>query len=112
MHVSWVVGRLRICLLLGGLTVGAVAPRNAHATTPAGGDIAGSIRDSTNGTPLPNAEIGVKQGGQIVANASADQFGRFVVHGVPGGRYVVEVRLIGYKPDSQTVSVTEGSRAP
>ncbi|HLB09967.1 MAG TPA: carboxypeptidase regulatory-like domain-containing protein [Gemmatimonadaceae bacterium] len=111
MHVSWVGGRLRICLLLGGLTVGAVAPRDAHATTPAGGDIAGSIRDSTNGTPLPNAEIGVKQGGQIVANTSADQFGRFVVHGVPGGSYVVEVRLIGYKPDSQTVSVAEGARS-
>ncbi|MDB4909363.1 MAG: hypothetical protein JWO39_186 [Gemmatimonadetes bacterium] len=110
MYGSRVGGRLRSCLLLLGLTVGVVAPRQAHATPPAGGDIAGAIRDPTTGTPLPNAEVGVKQSGRIVANAEADQFGRFIVHGVPAGRYVVEVRLIGYKPDSQTVSVVEGSR--
>ena len=110
MHVSWVDGRLRVCLLLLALTVGLVTPLNAHATAPASGDIAGTIHDSTNAAPLPNAEVGVTQNGRIIANASADQFGHFVVHAVPTGSYVVQVRLIGYKPDSQTVKVAEGAR--
>ena len=110
MHVSWVGGRLRACLLLFGLAVGLVTPLDARATTLAGGDITGAIHDSTSATPLPNAEVGVTQNGRIIANASADQFGHFVVHAVPAGSYVVQVRLIGYKPESQTVKVAEGAR--
>ena len=110
MRVSCIVGRLRSCLLIIGLAASAVTPREALAATPAGGDIVGAIRDSTNAAPLPNAEVGVTQGGRIIANASADQFGHFVVHGVPAGSYIVQVRLIGYKPDSQTVKIADGSR--
>ena len=110
MRGTWLDGRVFSLFLVAALALGPLSPRVAHASDFLGGDISGVIRDSTSGTPLSNAEVGVRQGGRIVANASADQFGHFVVHAVPAGSYVVEVRLIGYRPDSQSVSVVDGSR--
>jgi len=110
MRGTWLDGRRFSLFLIAALALEPLSPRVVHASDFFGGDITGVIRDSTNGTPLANAEVGVKQGSRIIANAEADQFGRFVVHGVPAGEYVVEVRLIGFRADSQSVAVTEGGR--
>lgn len=85
----------------------AARPRPALA---ADGDIAGSVTDSAAATPLPGGEVRVLQGGDVVATATTDAFGRFVIHNLSAGTYRVEVRYLGYRPESRDVSVaaTEG----
>ena len=100
-----------LTLLLTIIALGAAAPLAAHAATdPVGGDIAGVIRDSTNSEPLANAEMAVTQANRLVANAEADQFGHFIVHNVPLGEYTLDVRMIGYRAERRTVTVTDGGR--
>jgi TonB dependent receptor/Carboxypeptidase regulatory-like domain len=78
------------------------------------GDIGGAVADSTTGTPLPGGEVRIHRGGDLVAIATTDAFGRYVVHNLPAGSYGVEVRYLGYRPETRdvTVGTTEGlSRA-
>ena len=69
------------------------------------GDIAGSVADSGTGTPLPGGEVRILRGGSIVASATTDPFGRYVVHNLPSGAYRVEVRYLGYRAEAHEVSV-------
>ena len=69
------------------------------------GDIAGSVADSGTGTPLPGGEVRIFRGGSIVASATTDPFGRYVVHNLPLGAYRVEVRYLGYRAEMHDVSV-------
>jgi hypothetical protein len=71
----------------------------------AAGDISGTITDSTNGQPLPSAEVSVSQNGSIVGNTQTDAFGRYTVHNLNAGAYVVSARLIGFRPLSRTVTI-------
>ncbi len=98
------------------LAAGLVA-RPALAAPAAGpmhddGDIGGSVADSATATPLPGGEVRILRDGRTVATATTDAFGRYVVHNLPGGSYHVEVRYLGYRPETQDVSVgdTEGLR--
>jgi hypothetical protein len=78
------------------------------------GDIGGAVADSTTGTPLPGGEVRLHQGNALVAIATTDAFGRYVIHNLPAGSYRVEVRYLGYRPETRdvTIGVTEGlSRA-
>src|SRR5206468_4165619 len=70
------------------------------------GDISGTITDSTSGQPLPSAEVAVSQNGSIVTNTHTDGFGRFTVHNLGAGAYVVEVRMIGFKPLTRSVTIS------
>lgn len=98
MRRTWLRGRSLASLSCICIAVAALTPRPARAATdPAGGDIAGVIRDSTNAEPLANAEVAVTQANRLVANAEADQFGHFIVHNVPSGEYTLDVRMIGYR---------------
>src|SRR6202007_2616180 len=54
------------------------------------GDIGGAVADSTSGTPLPGGEVRVHRGGDLVAIATTDAFGRYVIHNLPAGSYRVE----------------------
>jgi len=72
---------------------------------PADGDIGGSVADSATGTPLPGGEVRIVRGGTTVATATTDAFGRYVVHNLPAGSYSVEVRYLGYRPETRDVSV-------
>src|SRR3982074_854212 len=90
----------------------AAAPvlRNASAN----GDIGGTVADSATGTPLAGGEVRILQGGNLVATAVTDAFGRYVLHNLPTGPYRVEVRYLGYRAQTHDLSVgtTEGfSRA-
>ncbi|HXI62928.1 MAG TPA: TonB-dependent receptor [Gemmatimonadales bacterium] len=89
--------------------------RPALASSAAGplhdeGDIGGSVADSATATPLPGGEVRILRDGRTVATATTDAFGRYVVHNLPAGSYHVEVRYLGYRPETQDVSVgdTEG----
>jgi len=90
------------------------AALSARPAFAADGDIGGAVTDSASGTPLPGGEVRVQRGSDLVAIATTDAFGRFVVHNLPAGSYRVEVRYLGYRPETREVSIgaTEGlSRA-
>ena len=72
---------------------------------PADGDIGGSVADSATGTPLPGGEVRILRGGNTIAATTTDAFGRYVIHNVPAGSYSVEVRYLGYRSDTQSVSI-------
>src|SRR5713101_823623 len=86
-------------LVAGGFTV-----RPALAA-PADGDVGGSVADSATGTPLPGGEVRVLGGGNTVAAATTDAFGRYVIHNVPAGSYSVEVRYLGYRSETRNVAI-------
>lgn len=92
---------------IGALVWLAAGPRPVLA---ADGDIGGSVADSAAATPLPGGEVRVLQHGNVVATATTDAFGRFVIHNLPTGTYSVEVRYLGYRPETRdvTVAATEG----
>jgi hypothetical protein len=69
------------------------------------GDVSGTVTDSTNGQPLQSAEVSVSQNGSIIANSQTDGFGRYTVHNLSAGSYVVAVRLIGFRPLARTIAV-------
>jgi outer membrane receptor for ferrienterochelin and colicin len=81
----------------------AAAPvlRNASAN----GDIGGTVADSATGTPLAGGEVRILQGGNLVATAVTDAFGRYVLHNLPTGAYRVEVRYLGYRAQTHNLSV-------
>jgi TonB dependent receptor/Carboxypeptidase regulatory-like domain len=83
-------------------------PENAGAAAakaPAGGDITGTIRDSTSGQALAGGEVIVFRGTEIVARAETDPYGRYRIHNLPTGDYDVEVRLLGFSPLRSHVTV-------
>lgn len=78
---------------------------------PASGDISGTVADSSSGTPLPGGEVRVARGRDLVATATTDAFGRYVIHNLPAGSYSVEVRYLGYRAETRDVAIgaTEGT---
>src|SRR2546421_3154683 len=81
----------------------------ARAAAPtAEGDISGTVVDSVSGTPLSGGEVRIMQAGGTIAIATADAFGRYVVHNLAAGTYAVEVRYLGYRAVTQDVTVAAG----
>src|SRR2546426_7903033 len=72
---------------------------------PVDGDVGGSVADSATGPPLPGGEVRVLRGGNTVAAATTDAFGRYVIHNVPAGSYSVEVRYLGYRSETRNVAI-------
>jgi Carboxypeptidase regulatory-like domain len=87
--------------ILAALTLATSAP------SPASGDIAGAVVDSVTTKPVSGGEVRITQGGATVATVTTDAFGRFVVHNLSAGTYLLEIRYLGYRPASRTVTVTD-----
>jgi TonB-dependent receptor-like protein/carboxypeptidase family protein len=87
--------------------VGLTAPLSAAAGAVLrdDGDIGGSVTDSATGTPLPGGEVRVVRGGNVVATATTDAFGRYTIHNLSAASYSVEVRYLGYRPETRDVVV-------
>ena len=97
------------------LLLAAVGPRPATvAPIPPGasGDIAGAVVDSVTTKPVSGGEVRISQGGAIVATTTTDAFGRFVVHNLSTGTYLLEIRYLGYRPASRPVTVTDNGTGP
>lgn len=81
----------------------------AVATTVAaqeqGGTVIGRVTDAANEAPLFNAQISLD--GTTRGNLSNAE-GRYMLLNVPAGTYTVRVRLLGYAPAQQEVTVAEG----
>lgn len=97
-----------------GLNSPAPAPRPAsdgvRAITPVpGGDIAGTVTDSSNGQPLPSAEVDIRQNGQTVFRVLTDPFGRYLAHNLAAGTYDVTVRYFGFGAVTRSVTIGPNS---
>jgi hypothetical protein len=73
--------------------------------TPLGDDVSGAVSDSATGKPLPGGEVRLLQGTTIVAVATTDAFGRFVIHNLAPGRYTVTAHYLGFHPASAAVTL-------
>ena len=79
----------------------AVAPADTNPTA----DVLGAVTDSSSGGPLASAEIQIFRDGQVIAQTETDRLGAYRIHGLRSGAYVVEARLVGFKPDSMPIRV-------
>ncbi|HEX6938082.1 MAG TPA: SusC/RagA family TonB-linked outer membrane protein [Longimicrobiales bacterium] len=95
--------RAKHCLCA--LLLGLLAPPALDAQSV--GQITGVVTSDA-GVPLQNATV-VVQGTQLGAVTSSN--GRYVILNVPAGQHVVEVSLIGYATQRQTVTVVAGAPA-
>src|SRR5438067_724353 len=92
----------------------AAVPRLADASTravPAPADVSGRVSDSASGQPLSSAEIAVTQNGSVVLTTLTDAFGRYTVHNLGAGTYVITAKNIGFKPSSHAVTIAAGGAA-
>src|SRR5258708_5119116 len=65
--------------------------------------IAGTVAAAGSQRPLPGAQVSVDgQGGRV---GVTDASGRFRITGVTGADIVINARLLGYRPEKQTVRV-------
>ena len=72
------------------------------------GSVRGTVRHTGTQAPLANAEVTVV-GSRLGALSRVD--GSYVIAGVPAGTQRVRVRLFGFAPNEQSVSVTEAGSA-
>jgi len=95
-------GRGRICFAVGVVaSMLFLAPRlDAQGST---GTVRGTVRQTGTAAPLTNAEVTIV-GTRIGALSRGD--GSYVISGVPAGSQRVRVRLFGYSPNEQAVTVS------
>jgi len=77
-------------------------PAPPEPAPPAGGTIKGRVTDAT-GAGIPLAQVFLE--GTTIGDA-ADDDGNFEIRGVPPGTYTVKVRVIGYKTESVSISIS------
>src|SRR4051794_6821239 len=94
MSLSFIRRSITGCCALATLVLGAAPVAHAAATT-ANGDVGGTVSDSSSGQRLQNAEVSVAQGTRVVANTQTDAFGRYTVHNLASGSYMVTARFLG-----------------
>ncbi|HYK82844.1 MAG TPA: TonB-dependent receptor, partial [Gemmatimonadales bacterium] len=100
--------RVLVSLAAAGLSFARSAGATPRRFGPgAEGDVAGALSDSATGTPLPGGEVRLMRGGTIVATATTDAFGRYVIHNLEPGSYRVEVRFLGYGAATRAVTIAE-----
>jgi TonB-linked SusC/RagA family outer membrane protein len=75
---------------------------------PAVGTVTGRVTDAATGQPVALAQVTVTG---TTLGRETDATGRYMIAGIPAGMHRVEVRRVGYRPASRTVTVTDGSAA-
>ena len=84
-------------------------PLAVQPKSGAHGDLAGAVTDSSSGQPIQGAEIAVTRDRHLIARASTDEFGHYLIHDIPPGTYAVQVRLVGYRMASREIQIGEGT---
>ena len=74
-------------------------------------DLRGAVTDSASRAPIGAAEISVSRDGKVVAATQTDAFGRYTVHDLPDGTFLLRVRFIGFSPAARTVVIRDGQAA-
>ncbi|HET7275828.1 MAG TPA: SusC/RagA family TonB-linked outer membrane protein [Longimicrobiaceae bacterium] len=81
----------------------AATPAALHAQ--ATGSVQGTVVDAATLAPIASAQVFVSGGQGSLTDAS----GRYNIVGVPAGSHTLQVEVIGYEGQSQTINVTAGS---
>jgi iron complex outermembrane receptor protein len=71
------------------------------------GAIAGKVTDE-HGAPLAGAQVTATPGGKGAVTGAT---GGYVIEAIPAGSYTLRVRLIGYRSQARSVTVSAGQRA-
>ncbi len=78
-----------------------------HVAGAQAGAVSGIVIDAASERPVSNAAVGVM--GPAGKGAVTDGFGRFTITGLSGTTVVLSVRLIGYRPATDTVRVGDNN---
>ncbi len=89
------------------LAILTVVPVAANAQAAGNGSVAGKIVDE-HGAAVSSAQVFVDR---TAIGALSRGDGTYILEDVPAGSHLIRVRLIGFRPDSATVSVSAGQRA-
>jgi hypothetical protein len=81
---------------------GIIAIVNSNRSA-AGASLVGRVSEQSTGRSIPGAQVILERGERTTANS--DTAGRFVVTGVPSGRYRVTVRSLGFEVPSDSISL-------
>ncbi len=92
-------------------TLAAAGVRYAEHSPTLHADLRGVVTDSASRAPIGSAEIAVSRDGNVVAATLTDAFGRFTVHDLPDGTFLVRVRFIGFAPTSRTIVIRNDQAA-
>lgn len=91
--------RFRIPVTVVGLLSAAVSPLAAQSA------LAGIVRDDSTGRPLPGVEVLL---GGTAHTTVTNAAGRYVLAGLPAGRYQAVFRMVGYLPARAEVVLAAG----
>jgi hypothetical protein len=110
MHLTLLHRRSRSAMLF--LAVPIAIGCVSHAMKPAVasepfGDIAGVVRDSASGAPIPGASVRV-EGSSPIRTAPTNALGRFRLSHVSTGKHTLVLRRIGYNAKRVPVAIEAG----
>jgi iron complex outermembrane recepter protein len=88
------------CLVAALLTPVTVAAQGAGET----GTITGTVKDE-NGAPIGSAQLSLRR---VALATQSRSNGEYVLERVPAGSQTIQVRMLGFRPDSATVTVAPG----
>ncbi|GAC1476887.1 MAG: hypothetical protein NVS1B4_18560 [Gemmatimonadaceae bacterium] len=88
---------------------GAAAALRSPVLAPTASDLSGTVTDSASGGPLGAAELSLTRQGRIIANTTADDFGRYTFHNIDAGDYTLSARFIGFHLQQRAVTITDGA---
>jgi iron complex outermembrane receptor protein len=108
-HGSWCFNRLVMARLARAVTLLSflflLAPLSSVTAQQPGGTVSGRVVDEQ-GNPVVGAQVYITELGRGTQTRSD---GSYVIGGVPAGTHVVHARLIGYRAQVATVSVSNGA---
>jgi TonB-dependent SusC/RagA subfamily outer membrane receptor len=100
------VTRRNLLPLIALLCAGPVAAQGTGAT------MRGQVTDSAGRRPLADAEVYVvTDAGTIARSARTNAAGQYSMIGVPAGTHTARVRLVGFAPRAQRITLSEGQAA-
>jgi hypothetical protein len=76
----------------------------SHLLAASGGRISGYVREKGSGEPLIYANV-VLVGNEL--GAASNNYGYYVISGVPSGKYTLQVTYVGYEEQDQVIQVTD-----
>lgn len=84
-----------------------------YGQVPTGnGKVSGTITDPTTNQPVEYATVAIinPQTGKPIDGSVADGKGKFLVKGIPSGKYTVAISFIGYETFSQNIVLSESNQ--